>query len=135
MASSPITSCQTDGETKETVTAFIFLGSKSNVDGDWSHEIKRHLLLGRKAMTNLDSILKSRVAEKDLYIQNCGFSNNHVWMWEFNPKVGLVLKNWCFQAVVLEKTLESPLDTKEIKLVNPKINPAYSLEGLMLKLQ
>ena len=60
MASSPITSWQTDGETMETVTDFIFLDSKITADGDCSHEIKRHLLLGRKAMTNLDSILKSR---------------------------------------------------------------------------
>ena len=60
MASSPITSCQIDGETMETVTAFIFLGSKITADGDCSHEIKRHLLLGRKAMISLDSILKSR---------------------------------------------------------------------------
>ena len=60
MASSPITSWQIDGETVETVTDFIFLGSKITADGDWSHEIKRHLLLGRKVMANLDSILKSR---------------------------------------------------------------------------
>ena len=60
MASGPITSWQTDGESMETVTDFIFLGSKITEDGDYSHEIKRHLLLGRKAMTNLDSILKSR---------------------------------------------------------------------------
>ena len=61
MASSPITSWQIDGETVETVTDFIFLGSKITADGDCSHEIKRHLLLGRKVMTNLDSILKGRV--------------------------------------------------------------------------
>ena len=60
IASSPITSWQIDGETMETVTGFIFLGSKITADGDCSHEIKRHLFLGRKAMTNLDSILKSR---------------------------------------------------------------------------
>ena len=60
MASSPVTSWQIDGETMETVTDFIFLGSKITADGDCSHEIKRHLLLGRKAMTKLDSILKSR---------------------------------------------------------------------------
>ena len=60
MASSPITSWQIDGETVETMTDFIFLGSKVTADGDCNHEIKRHLLLGRKAMTNLDSILKSR---------------------------------------------------------------------------
>ena len=60
MASSPITSWQIDGETEETVTDFIFLGSKITADGDCSHEVKRHLLLGRKVMTNLDSLLKSR---------------------------------------------------------------------------
>jgi len=60
MASGPITSWEIDGETVETVSDFIFLGSKITADGDWSHEIKRHLLLGRKVMTNLDSILKSR---------------------------------------------------------------------------
>ena len=60
MASGPITSCQIDGETMETVTDFIFMGSKITADGDWSHEIKRRLLLGRKVMTNLDSILKGR---------------------------------------------------------------------------
>ena len=60
MASGPITSCQIDGETMETVIEFIFLGSKITADGDYSHEIKRHLLLGRKVMTNLDSVLKSR---------------------------------------------------------------------------
>ena len=60
MASGPITSWQTDGETMETVRDFIFLGSTITADGDWSHEIKKHLVLGRKAMTNLDSILKSR---------------------------------------------------------------------------
>ena len=59
-ASSPVTSCQIEGETVETMADFIFLGSKITADGDYSHEIKRHLLLGRKVMTNLDSILKSR---------------------------------------------------------------------------
>ena len=81
MASGPITSWQTDGETVETVTDFIFLGSKITVDCDFSHEIKRRLLLGRKAMTNLDSILKSRdITDKGLYSQSCEFSSSHVWM-------------------------------------------------------
>ena len=81
MASGPITSWQVDGETMETVTSFIFLGSKITVDGDWRHEIKRHLLLGRKAMTNLDSILKSGdvTADKGLSSQSYGFSSHHVW--------------------------------------------------------
>ena len=70
-----------DGETVETVTDFIFLGSKITVDSDCSHKIKRHLLLERKAMTNLDSILKSRdIADEGLSSQSYGFSSSHVWM-------------------------------------------------------
>ena len=82
MASGLITSWEIDGETMETVTGFIFLGSKITADGDCSHEIKRLLLLGRKAMTNLDSVLKSRhyFAYKDPYSQSYVFSSNHVWM-------------------------------------------------------
>ena len=78
MASGPITSWQIDGETMETVTYFIFLGYKITAVGDCSHEIKRYLLLGRKVMTNLDSILKSR--DKGLSIQGYGFSSGHVCM-------------------------------------------------------
>ena len=82
MASGPITSWQIDGETMETVSDFIFLGSKIIADGDSSHEIKRRLLLGRKAMTNLDSILKSRhyFANNGPSSQSYGFSSSHVWM-------------------------------------------------------
>ena len=82
MASGPITSWQIDGETTETVTDFIFGGSKITGDGDCSHEIKRRLLLGRKVMTNLDSILKSRhcFANKGPSSQSYGFSSSHVWM-------------------------------------------------------
>ena len=85
MASSPITSWQIDGET---VADFIFLGSKIMADGDCSHEIKRHLLLGRKVMTNLDSILKNRhyFANKNLSSQDYGFSSSHVWMLELDYK-------------------------------------------------
>ena len=80
MASGPITSWEIDGETVETVSDFILGGSKITADGDCSHEIKRHLLLGRKAMTNLDSILKGRdyFADKGPYSQSCGFPNSHV---------------------------------------------------------
>ena len=81
MASGPITSWQIDGETIETVTDFIFLGSKITADGDCSHEIKKHLLLGRKAMTNLESILKSRdvnFADKGPYSEIYGFSSSYV---------------------------------------------------------
>ena len=81
VASNPITSRQIDGETMETGTDFIFLGSKITADGDCNHEIKRCLLLGRKAMTNLDSILKNRdIANKSLSSQGYGFSSSHVGM-------------------------------------------------------
>ena len=81
MASRPITSWQIDGETVETVRDFILRGSKITADGDCSHEIKRHLRLGRKTMTNLDNILKSHhFADKSLYSQSYGFSSSHVWM-------------------------------------------------------
>ena len=83
MASGPITSWEIDGETVETVSDLIFLSSKITADDNCSHEIKRHLLLGRKAMTNLDSILKSRdhyFADKVPSSQSYGFSSSHVWM-------------------------------------------------------
>ena len=83
MASGPITSWQIDGKTMETVTDFIFLASKITADGDYSHDIKRRLLLGRKVMTNLDSILKKQrhyFADKGLYNQSYGFSSSHLWM-------------------------------------------------------
>ena len=118
MASGPLTSWQIDGERMETVTDFIFLSSKITADGDCSHEIKRHLLLGRKAMTNLDCILKSR--DKGPNSQSYGFSSSHVWIWELDHKEGWTTKDWCFWTVVLEKTLASPLDGKGIKPVNPK---------------
>ena len=81
MASGPITSWQIDGETVKTVADFIFGGSKITADGDCNHEIKRRLLFGRKAMTNLDSILKSRdITNKGSSSQSYGFSSSHVWM-------------------------------------------------------
>ena len=91
-ASGPITSWQIDGETVETVADFIFLGSKITSDGDYSNEIKRCLLLGRKVMTNLDSILKSR--DKGPSSQGYGFSSGHVWMWELDYKESWAPKNW-----------------------------------------
>ena len=140
MASGPITSWEIDGETVETVSDFIFLGSIITTDGDYSHEIKRRLLLGRKVMTNLDSILKNR--DITLPTKVClvkamyGFSSGHVWMWELDYKESWRPKNWCFWTVVLEKTLESPLDCKETKPVNPKWNqPWIFIRRLMLKLK
>ena len=128
MASSPITSWQIDGEIVGTVSDFIFLGSTITVDGDCSHEIKRRLLLGRKAMTNLDGILKSRdipLPAKVCISQSYGFSTSHGWMWELDHQEGWAPKTWCFQTVVLEKTLESPLDSKKIKPINFKGNQPW----------
>ena len=131
MASCPITSWQIEGKTMETVTDFILGGSKITADGDCSHEIKRCLLLGRKAVTNLDSILKSRhyFANKGPSSQTYGFSSSHIWMWELDYKESWVLKNWCFRTVVLEKTFKSPLDSKEIKPINPKGNQSWIVIG------
>ena len=112
------------------MTDYNFLGSNVTADGDCSHEIKRRLFLGRKAMTNLDSILKSRdFADKGPFSQSYGFSSSHVWMWELDYKGSWVSKNWCFWSVVLEKTLESPLDSKDIQPVNPKENQSWILIG------
>ena len=118
-------------ETMEIMRDFIFLGSKIIADGDCSHEIKRHLLLGRKAMTNLDSILKSRdiTLPTKVWVVKTGFSSSHVWMWELDHKGSWALKNWCFWTVVLEKTLESPLDCKEIQPVHPKGNQSWIFIG------
>ena len=88
MTSGPITSWQIDGETAETVSDFIFWGSKITADVDCSHEVKRRLLLGRKVMTNLDSILKSRdiTLPTKVCLVNYGFSSSHVWMLELDFK-------------------------------------------------
>jgi len=131
MASGPITSWQINGETMETVRDFIFWGSKITADGDYSHEIKRCLLLERKVVTNLDSILKKRdiTANKGLFSQSYGFSIRHLWMWELDYEESWALKNWCFWTVVLEKTLESPLDCKEIQPVHPKRNQSWIFIG------
>ena len=88
MASGPITSRQIDGENVETVSDFIFLISKVTADGDCSHQIKRHLLFGRKVMTNLDSVLKSRniTLLTMVNVSELWFSSSHVWMWELDCK-------------------------------------------------
>ena len=107
---------------KATVYLQWVLGSKITADDDCSHEIKRRLLLGSKVMTNLDSILKSilNLANRGPSSQDYGFSSGQVWMWELDCEESWAPKNWCFWTVVLEKTLESPLDCKEIQPVHPK---------------
>ena len=117
---------------------FIFLGSKITADGDCSHEIKRRLLLGRKVMTNLDCILKSRdnFVNKGPSSQGYGFSNDHVWMWELNCEESLALKNWCFELWCWRRLLRVPWTARRPnQSILKDINPEYSLEGLMLKLK
>jgi len=124
MASGPIISWQIVGETMETLPGFIFLGSQITADGDYSHEIKRHLILGRKAMINWDIRLKSRditLLTKICLVKAMVFPVV-VYMWELDYKERWALKNWCFYTVVLEKTLESPLDCKRIQSVHTKGN-------------
>ena len=109
----------------ETEADFIFLGSKITADGDCSHEIKRRLLLGRNALKKLRQHIKKQRhywAGKGLSSQSYGFPRSHEEMWELDHKKGWVPKKFCFQLVVLEKTLESSLDSKEIKPANPKGN-------------
>ena len=132
MASCPIASWEIDGETMETVSDFILGGSKITADGDCIHEIKRCLLLGRKDMTNLDSVLKKQrhyFVDKGLSSQSYGFSRSHVCMWELDNKESWAPKNVWFWNVVLEKTLESPLDYKEIQPVHPKGDQSWLFIG------
>ena len=110
----------------ETVSDFIFLGSKIIVDGDYSHEIKTLVSWKKSYDQPRQHIKKERhySADKSPSSLNYGFCSSHVWMWELVHKKGFLWapKNWCFWTVVLEKTLESPLDSKESKPVHPKGN-------------
>ena len=129
MASGLITSWQTD---VETVADFIFLGSKITADGDCSHDIKRRLLLGRKAMTNLDSTLKNRdvtLPTKVRQVKVMVFPMVMYGCWQLDCKESWAPKNRCLRTVVVEKTLESPLDCKEIQPVHPKGDQSWVFIG------
>ena len=128
----PITSWQIGGETTETVRDFILGGSKITADGYCSHEIKKCLLLGRKTMTNLQSILKSRditLSTNFPLVKDMVFPVVMYGCKSLDYKESWVLKNWWFWTVVLEKTLESPLDCKEIKPVHPKGDQSWVFIG------
>ena len=132
MASAPLTSWQIDGETMEaveTATDFIFLGSKITAYGDCSHEM---FASWKKSYDKSWQNMKKQrhyFANKGPSGQSYGFSSSHVWMWELDYKESWALKNWCFWIMVLEKTLESSLDCKETKPVNPKGNQSWIFTG------
>ena len=131
IASSPITSWQIDEETMKTVRNFSFLGSKITADGDCSQKIKTLALWKKSYDQSRQSIKKQRhyFADKGLYSQSYGFSTSHIWMWELDHKGGWAPKNWSLQTMVLEKTLESSLGSKEIKPVNPRGNQHWIFTG------
>ena len=116
----------------DAVTDFLCLGSKTTTDGDCSHEIRRRLLLGRETSTSLDSVLKKQrhySANKGPCSWGSGLPSGHLWLWEMDCKESGALKNWCLQTVMLEKILESSLDSKEINPVNVKGNQPWILIG------
>ena len=138
MASVPFTSWKIDGETMKRVTDLIILCSKITADGECSHEIKRHLLLERKIMTNLDSILKNRhyFANKGPFSQSYGFSSSHVWMWELDYKENWAPKNWCFWMWCWRRLLiVSWTAGRSNKSILKGISPECSLEEQMVKLK
>ena len=125
MASGPITSWELDGERVETVSDFIFGGSKITADGDCSHEIKRRLLLGKESYDQPRQHIKKQrhhFVNKGPSSQGYGFSSSPVCMWELDYKESWALKNLCFWTVILEKSPECSLDCKKSKPVNPKGN-------------
>ena len=139
MASGPITSWQIDGETTETVTDFIWGGSKISADGDCSHEIKRHLLLGRKAMTKLDSILKSRnitLPTKVDLVKDTVFPVAMYGCESWTIKKAEHRRTDAFELWCWRRLLRIPFTAKRSnQSILKEIHPEYSLEGLMLKLQ
>ena len=139
MASSPITSWQIEGEKVEAMTDFLFLGSKITADGDCSHEIRRHLLLGKKAMTNLDSILKSKdtslltqvhiVKAMAFPVVMYGYES---WTIKKAKHRGIhAFKLWCWRRLLGDPWTERRTNQSILK----EINPEYSLQRLMLKLK
>ena len=121
------------------VTGFVFLGSKITADGDCSHEIKTHLLLGRKVMTNLDSLWKSRdvtLPTKVCLVKAMVFSSSHVWVWELDYKESWAPKNWHHELWCWKRLLRVPWTARRSnQFILKKISPEYSLEGLILKLK
>ena len=132
MASGPLTSWHTDGETTETVTDSIFLGSKITADGDCSHEIKRCLLLGRKAMSPHIKMQRHYFADKRPSSQSYGFSSSRVWMWEMDYKESWAPENWFFWLWCWGRLLRVRWTAKRFnQSILKEIHSEYSLEALM----
>ena len=132
MVSIPITSLQIDGETMETVTGFILGGSKITADDDLQLWNSKMLAPWKKGYDKPRQLIKKHrhyFTNKCPSSQSYGASSSQVWMWELDHKENWTLQNWCFWTVVLEKTLKSSLDCKEIKLVNPKGNQSWIFIG------
>ena len=131
MASGPITSWEIDGETVETVADFLFLGVQNHCRW-WLQPCNKKLTPWKKSYDQPRQHIKKQrhyFVNKDPSSQDYGFSSSHVWMWELDYKESWALKNRCFWTVVLEKTLESPLDLKEIQPVHPKGNQSWIFTG------
>ena len=128
-----------DGETVETVSDFIFGGSKITTDGDCGHEIKKTLAPWKKSYNQPKQLIKKQrhyFVNKGVSSQSYGFSSSHVWMWELEYKESWVQKNLCFWTVVLEQTLETPLESKKIQPVHPKGDQSWVfMKGLIVKLK
>ena len=139
IVSGPITSWEIDGETVETIAYFTFLGSKITADGDCSHEIKRCLLLGRKVMTNLDSILKSRditLSTKVHLVKVIVFSSIHVWIWKLDYRESWVWGTDAFEVWCWRRLLRVPWTSRRSnQSILKEITPGCSLEGLRLKVK
>ena len=131
MSSGPISSWQIGGETVETATGFIFLGSKIAANGDFSHEIKTLAPWEKSCYHPRQHIKKQRhcFANKGLSSQSYGFSSSQEWMWELDHKESWAPKNWCLWTVGFEKTVERPLDCREIKPVSSKGNQSWIFFG------
>ena len=128
MTSGPIISCQIDGETMKTVTSFIFLGFQITADGDCAMTLapwKKSCDQPRQHIKKQRHYFVNKGPSNESYC----FSGSHVWMWELDYKERWAPKNWCFRTVVLEKTLESPLDCKEIQSVHPEGNQSWIFIG------
>ena len=138
MASGPITSWQVEGGKVKTVTDFLLLISRIIANCDCTHKIEKTLSLWKQSYDKPRQHIKKQrhhITDKGPHSPSFGFSSRHVWRWELDHIEDWALKNWCLQTVVLEKTLESPMDSREIKPVHPKGNQSWIFIGIFIQLK